>query len=80
MIRHNMGRLDRTVRFLAGVALIPIGLFPLGGWQGSLVGVFVVVVSALLLVTGLTGFCPGYVPFGISTTGGDTRSTERLAA
>lgn len=80
MIRQNMGRLDRTVRAIAGIALIPIGLFALGGWQGSLVGILVVAVSALPLATGLTGFCPAYVPFGISTRGGDQRSTERLTA
>jgi len=80
MIRQNMGRLDRTVRCIVGVALIPIGLFALGGWHGSLAGILAVAVSALLLVTGLTGFCPGYVPFGISTMGGDRHSTERLTA
>lgn len=67
MFRQNMGRLDRTVRFIAGVALIPIGLFALGGWQGNLSGVLAGVISLVLLLTSLTGFCPGYVPFGVST-------------
>jgi hypothetical protein len=66
MFNKNMGQLDRTLRFVAGVALIPIGLFALGGWQGILVAVFGV---APLLVTSLIGFCPGYIPFGISTLG-----------
>ena len=33
MFKKNMGWLDRTVRFTVGVALIPIGLFLLDGWQ-----------------------------------------------
>ena len=67
MFRQNMGRLDRTLRFIAGVALIPIGLFALGGWQGSLIGILVLALVALLLVTSLTGVCPGYIPLRIST-------------
>lgn len=71
MFRQNMGRLDRTVRFAAGVALVPIGLFALGGLQGNLIGVVVVALAALPLTTSLTGFCPLYVPFGASTVGGE---------
>lgn len=71
MLRQNMGRLDRTVRFLAGVALIPVGLFAVGGWQGNLNGIVVGAFSLLLLLTSLTGFCPAYVPFGVSTNDGE---------
>lgn len=67
MLRQNMGRLDRTVRLIAGVALNPIGLFALGGWQGNLAGIVVGALSLVLLLTTLTGFCPAYVPFGVST-------------
>ncbi len=35
MFKKNMGRLDRIVRFIVEAALIPIGLFLLGGWQGK---------------------------------------------
>ena len=72
MLRQNMGRLDRTVRFIAGVALIPIGLFALGGWQGNLSGILAGAFSLVLLLTSLTGFCPAYVPFGISTKARET--------
>ena len=67
MLKKNMGRLDRTVRFIAGVALIPIGVFALGGWQGNLSGILLGAASLVLLLTSLTGFCPAYVPLGIST-------------
>ena len=70
MFKKNMSQLDRTLRCLGGVALILIGLFLLGGWQGNPLGILVAVLGvAPLLVTSLTGFCPGYIPFGISTLG-----------
>ncbi len=71
MFTKNMGRLDRTLRVVVGVALIPIGLFALNGWQGNLIGIFVAGVALVPLVTSLTGFCPGYLPFGISTLGAE---------
>jgi hypothetical protein len=76
MFKKNMGPLDRTVRFIVGVALIPIGLLLLGGWQGNLTGVIIAVFALLPIVTSVTGFCPLYVPFGISTLGKEQRSTK----
>jgi len=67
MFKKNMGRLDRTLRAIVGVALVPIGLFALGGWQGTLIGLLVTAFALLPFATSLTGFCPVYVPFGIST-------------
>lgn len=74
-----MGRLDRTLRFLGGVALMAIGLFALRGGQGNLAGVVVAAVAALPIVTSLTGFCPGYLPFGISTLGRDDDPAKTAA-
>lgn len=67
MFRQNMGRLDRAVRFVIAVILIPVGLFGLSGWQGQPVGLVVLGVAAIALVTSLTGFCLAYIPLGIST-------------
>ncbi|NIW95521.1 MAG: DUF2892 domain-containing protein [Phycisphaerae bacterium] len=78
MVKQNIGRLDRTLRFIIGVALIPIGLFALGGWQGNLIGVLVAAFALVPLVTSLTGFCPGYIPFGISTLGREQNPTKLL--
>ncbi len=72
MIRRNMGGLDRTVRFVVGVALIPIGLFALSG----LAGIVALVLTVVALATSLTGLCPGYLPFGISTLGSERRPTK----
>lgn len=67
MFRKNEGRVDRILRLIVGVALVPIGLVALGGWQGTLTGIVVTVLGAAALATAATGFCPAYVPFGIST-------------
>ncbi len=77
MFRRNMGVLDRTLRFVVGAALIPVGLVALSGWQGNLIGVLVAAFALIPLATSLTGFCPAYVPFGISTIGGAQRTGVR---
>ena len=77
MFKKNMGQLDRVLRFVVGVALIPTGLFLLGGLQGNLFGILIAVFGVVpLLVTSLTGFCPGYIPFGISTLGRNPNSIK----
>ncbi len=77
MFRRNMGLLDRTLRFVVGAALVPVGLFALSGWQGNVIGVLVAAFAVIPLVTSLTGFCPAYVPFGISTIGRAQRTGAR---
>jgi hypothetical protein len=67
MFKRNEGILDRIVRVTLGMVLLPAGLFLLGGLQGSVLGLLIAGLGVLGLVTGLTGFCPLYVPFGIST-------------
>jgi hypothetical protein len=67
-MRTNMGFLDQAMRVLAGaglLALLVVG--PVPGWGlAGLVGV-------VLLVTGVVGYCPGYVPLGIDTRHGFVR-------
>jgi hypothetical protein len=67
MFKRNEGTIDRILRVGLAMALVPVGLFLLGGLQGNLLGLLVAGLSLLPLITGLTGFCPLYVPFGIST-------------
>ena len=67
MLKKNVGGFDRTLRSIAGVVLIPIGLFALGGWQGNVIGIVVAAFALIPLVTSLIGFCPAYVPFRFST-------------
>lgn len=67
MLRRNVGRLDRAVRLVLGALLLPIGLIPLGAVEGNAFGVITALVGFIGLATGITGFCPLYVPLGIST-------------
>jgi hypothetical protein len=67
MFKRNEGIIDRTLRVLLSMVLLPTGLFWLGGLQGNVLGLVVAGFSLLPLITGLTGFCPLYVPFGINT-------------
>ena len=57
----NMGNLDRSVRAIAGLALIGWGVAT-GNWWGA--------VGVIPLLTAAVSWCPAYVPFGIRTTKG----------
>ena len=80
MLRKNVGGLDRALRFVVGVALILVGLFVLGGWQGNVVGIIVAGFALIPLATSLIGFCPAYVPFRVSTRSHDEGRRKRHAA
>ncbi len=67
MFKRNEGIIDRMVRVSLGVVLLPTGLFLLGGLQGSVLGLLAAGLGAVGLITGFTGVCPTYIPFGIST-------------
>jgi Inner membrane protein YgaP-like, transmembrane domain len=59
MIKSNVGGIDRVVRIGAGLTLVALaatGVVGLWGWLGL-----------VPLATGLSGWCPAYLPFGLST-------------
>jgi hypothetical protein len=58
-MKTNVGGVDRVLRIVGGLVVIAAGV-AFKGWWG--------VIGALLLVTGLIGWCPAYLPFGISTS------------
>ncbi len=63
-MKRNEGGLDRIIRVVVGLVLI--GLFAAGtvaGWLGWLF----LVLGAMLLGTGIIGFCPLYVALKINT-------------
>ncbi len=67
MFKRNEGIVDRLVRLSVGLVLTPLGVFVLGGLEGKVPGIIFIVLGAVALVTALTGYCPTYVLFGIST-------------
>jgi hypothetical protein len=58
-MQANVGTIDRTLRIVAGIALIALavtGTIGAWGWIGI-----------VPLATGVFRFCPAYMPFGLST-------------
>ena len=67
MFQRNEGPVDRTIRIVLGVVLLLVGLWLLNGLGGAAGGIIVAVIGAILLITGITGFCGLYRLLGIST-------------
>lgn len=58
-MKANVGGMDRMARIGAGVTLVALaatGVVGVWGWLGL-----------VPLATGLSGWCPAYLPFGLST-------------
>lgn len=54
----NVGGIDKVVRVVLGLALIAYGVMT-GSWLGAL--------GLVPLATAAMGFCPAYLPLGVST-------------
>jgi hypothetical protein len=63
-IKTNEGILDRIIRVVLGIVLLVLGAGHLGG--AVLMWVFYIL-GAILLVTGIVGFCPLYTLLKINT-------------
>ena len=57
-MKTNVGNLDRTLRFLLGLALLGAGYYFKSWW--GLIGI-------VPLLTATFRYCPAYLPFGLST-------------
>ncbi|BAN68827.1 YgaP family membrane protein [endosymbiont of unidentified scaly snail isolate Monju] len=60
-MKQNIGGIDRTLRLVVGVALLAWG-YVNQNWWGA--------VGIIPLFTGAIGWCPLYLPFGLSTKKG----------
>ncbi len=58
-MNKNVGGIDRMVRIGAGVTLLALAVTGVAGPWGYL--------GVVPLATGLMGWCPAYLPFGISS-------------
>ena len=57
-MKCNVGKADRVVRIVVGLGLLATGAY-FHSWWG--------LIGLLPLLTAVVGFCPAYLPFGIST-------------
>lgn len=57
-MKTNVGSIDRTVRIIAGIAILGAGYWHHSWW--GLIGI-------VPILTGTFRFCPAYLPFGLST-------------
>ncbi|MGH7519910.1 MAG: YgaP family membrane protein [Gemmatimonadales bacterium] len=60
----NMGTTDRVIRTLVAVA---IAVLYFTGTIGGTLAIVLGIVAVAFLVTSLVGWCPSYLPFGVST-------------
>lgn len=64
-MKHNMGSIDRGLRALIIAPLLVLAAWALG--FGTVLGIIAVVLAVVMVFTAAIGFCPLYVPFGLST-------------
>jgi hypothetical protein len=57
-MKKNVGQIDRVIRVVVGLAILGAGYY-FKSWWG--------IVGFGPLLTAWFGYCPGYLPFGIST-------------
>jgi len=63
-MKINMGSWDRIIRLL--ITLLVLILLIAGVLKGAL-AIILGIIAIIFFITGLTGFCPLYVIFGLST-------------
>lgn len=65
----NMGKTDRIVRVIVGLALVVAPLLDfMGTGSNTIVAYGMLAVGVVLAITGLVGVCPIYRMLGIRTT------------
>ena len=63
-MKQNMGTIDRVIRLLIVVAIAALYY---AGQLSGLAAIILGIVALAFLITSIVGWCPGYLPFGIST-------------
>jgi len=63
-MKKNMGTIDKVIRIL--VAAVVVVLYFTHLISGTL-GIILLILSAVFVVTSILGFCPLYLPFGLSS-------------
>jgi len=71
-MEKNVGAKDKTIRAIAGVILLGLGI-----WIQGVGGLVCAIAGVILLFTAVTGFCTLYKLLGINTCKLKTEITER---
>jgi len=71
-MKKNMGTVDRSVRVLAALV---VGWLIFNGTISGILAIVLGVFAVVFLLTSLIGWCPAYLPFGLSTCGKSDDST-----
>jgi hypothetical protein len=53
----NVGKIDRTLRFLLGLFLVWLGIVVLNGNEGNIIGIFVAIISLMPFYMAITRSC-----------------------
>ncbi len=69
-MKQNMGNVDKIVRIVA--AIIIAALYFTNQITGT-AAIILLVLAGIFIVTSFVGFCPLYLPFGISTKPKDSK-------
>ena len=57
-MKNNVGKTDRIIRVILGAGIIAVGVY-VQSWWGA--------IGVIPLFTASIGWCPAYLPFGISS-------------
>jgi Na+/H+ antiporter NhaB len=63
-MKKNMGRSDRSIRLIVAAV---IAVLLIAGVVKGTAAIVLAILAAIFVLTTFIGFCPAYVPFGIST-------------
>jgi hypothetical protein len=63
-MKKNMGTIDKVIRIL--VAVVVVVLYFTNVISGTL-GIILLILAGVFVLTSLLGFCPLYLPIGLST-------------
>jgi hypothetical protein len=64
-MKTNESSTDRTIRIIIGLILLALGMYEIG--SSMVFGIALIIIGAIALITGITGFCGLYSILGIST-------------
>jgi uncharacterized membrane protein HdeD (DUF308 family) len=64
-MKKNESSVDRVIRLVLGIILVAFGIYEVS--SAMVPGVILIIIGAILLITGITGFCALYALMGIST-------------